>query len=72
MGSGDRGKLLLQCVQAYVELDVLASFNVHTDETIAFGQAALDKFVKLANVRHLFNIQPANVAIVNILKLSGV
>jgi hypothetical protein len=52
--SGDRAKLLLRCVRAYVELDMLASFDVHTDETIAFGRVALDRFAKLANVRHLF------------------
>lgn len=53
-GSGDRGRLLLRCVRAYVELDLLASFDVHTDETITFGRAALNQFIKLANVRYLF------------------
>ena len=51
--SGDRGKLLLRCVRAYVELDILARFDIHTDQTIAFGRSVLDKFVKLANVRFL-------------------
>jgi len=52
--SGGRGVLLLRCVRAYVELDLLASFDVHTDQTIVFGRAVLDRFVKLANVSYLF------------------
>ena len=59
VNSGDRGKLLLRCVRAYVELDTLASFEVHTDQTIAFGRTVADQFIKLANVSHsesIFNI----------------
>ena len=52
--SGDRGILLLRCVRAYVELDLLASFDVHTDQTITFGREILDQFVELVNVSHLF------------------
>jgi len=55
-GSENDGKLLLRCVRAYVELDMLASFDLHTDQTITFGRAVLDRFVKLANVRHSFYI----------------
>ena len=53
VGAGDKGKLLLRCVRAYVELDTLASFDIHTDQTIAFGRSTLEKFTKLANVRFL-------------------
>ena len=55
--SGDRGILLLRCVRTYAELDLLASFDVHTDQTITFGRARLDRFVKLANVSYLFCIR---------------
>jgi len=48
------GLTLLRCVRAYVELDLLASFDVHTDETIKWGRMVVTKFVKLANVRDLF------------------
>lgn len=44
------GQLLLRCVRTYVELDVLSSLEVHTDETVAFGREVADRFVKLANV----------------------
>ena len=44
------GQLLLRCVRAYVELDVLASFKVHSSETITYGRMLVDKFTKLANV----------------------
>ena len=32
--SGSRGQLLLRCIPAYVKLDVLVLFNIHTDETV--------------------------------------
>lgn len=47
------GRLLLRCIRAYVEIDLLASFEVHTEKTIADGRAMVEKFVKLANVSHL-------------------
>ena len=53
MESSSRGQLLLRCICAYVELDVLASFDIHTDETIAFGRGVADEFIKLANVSYL-------------------
>ena len=55
--SGDRGVLLLRCVRAYVELDLLASFDVHTDQTITFGRERVDEFVKLVNVRHFYSVR---------------
>jgi len=48
------GLSLLRCVRAYVELDMLASFDVHTGETIKWGREVAKKFVKLANVSDLF------------------
>ena len=51
------GQLLLRCVRAYVELDLLASLEVHTDETIKYGRGVAEKFVKLANVSRVFCIQ---------------
>ena len=50
----EKGILLLRCIQAYVELDLLASFEVHTDRTIERGRQAAEKFAKLANVGYLF------------------
>jgi len=55
--SGDRGTLLLRCVLAYVKLDILASFDVHTEESITSGRRILNQFVKLANVRNLFSVR---------------
>ena|ERR1700733_2252166 len=52
VNSGDRGKLLLRCIRAYVELDVLSSFEVHTEKTIEFGRKLAGRFIRLANVRH--------------------
>ena len=50
----EKGLLLLHCIWAYVELDVLASFEVHMDKTIERGRAVADRFMKLANVGNLF------------------
>lgn len=54
LGSDEDGYRLLRAVRAYVELDILASFELHTDGTIAYGRTMAEKFVKLANVSHLF------------------
>jgi hypothetical protein len=48
------GCRLLRCIRAYVELDLLASFDVHTDITIALGRATAKRFSKLVNVSQLF------------------
>ena len=48
-GSAD-GRRLLSCIHAYVELDLLASFDVHTEETIKYGGKVAKNFLKLANV----------------------
>ena len=50
LGSND-GILLLRCVQAYVELDILAGFEIHTTESIAWGSVVLKNFAKLAEVK---------------------
>ena len=50
----ENGYHLLCAVRAYVELDLLASFEVHTDDTIKYDRAMVNRFVKLANVSHLF------------------
>lgn len=57
LGEDERGYRLLRCVRAYVELDVLASFELHTDETIRYGKTVAERFVKLANVSHLFHVR---------------
>ena len=49
----DSGILFLECIRAYVELDLLASFEVHTDHTITWGRAVLERFAELAMVRYI-------------------
>ena len=46
------GQLLLHCIRAYAELDLLAPFEVHMDETINYGRKMAEKFMKLVNVSH--------------------
>lgn len=58
--SGESGKLLLRCVRAYVELDLLASFDVHTDQTVEFGREIVNQFVELANVSTSTNFYMTN------------
>lgn len=53
----EKGRRLLYCIRAYVELDLLASFEVHTEESIKYGRAAAEKFMKLANVSHLIALE---------------
>ena len=47
----DHGYRLLRCVRAYVELDILASFDLQTDDTIKMGRSAAKKLQRRANVR---------------------
>ncbi|KAJ7248079.1 hypothetical protein C8J57DRAFT_1438022 [Mycena rebaudengoi] len=42
--------LLLQCIRSYVELDIYASFKLHTTDTIAAGRRAHEKFGEVINV----------------------
>ena len=71
LGEDDDGRRLLRCIRAYVELDLLASFDVHTDKTIEYGRAVVTRFSKLMNVSQLFCIRK-DVTIVNMLELSGI
>ena len=49
------GILLLRSIRAYVELDMLASLEIHTDHTITWGRTALTNFAKFAEVSfHIF------------------
>ena len=50
LGEDVNGRCLLRCTRAYVELDLLASFDVHADITIKQGRATAARFSKLANV----------------------
>ena len=54
LGEHKDGRLLLRCIRAYVELDLLASFDVHTEITIGYGRKIAEKFFKLANVGYPF------------------
>ena len=64
------GHRLLRCIRAYVELDLLASFEVNMEDTIKCGRAVANRFVKLANVSHLFFTQ--NATAINVLEHSGI
>ena len=57
LADDESGYQLLHAVRAYVEMDLLASYEVHTDISIKQGRAAVQKFVKLANVSNLFCTQ---------------
>ena len=52
LGGSVDDRRLLSCIRAYVELDLLASFNVQTDETINYGRRVAKEFSKQANVSH--------------------
>jgi hypothetical protein len=44
------GYVLLQCLRAYLNLNMYTGFNVHTMETIAAGENALEVFAELMKV----------------------
>ena len=46
----EAGYQLLQCIHSYVVLDMYAALEVHTEETIAAGEAAFVEFEKLLKV----------------------
>jgi len=54
LGEDASGRLLLACIRAYVELDTLASLDLHTDTTIKYGRKMEEKFFKLTRVSHIF------------------
>ncbi|KAH7919486.1 hypothetical protein BV22DRAFT_1075186 [Leucogyrophana mollusca] len=47
VSQNDLGHLLLQCIRAFVDVDMFAAFEVHTEETIAAGRVALQVFSDL-------------------------
>ena len=47
-----QGYLLLQSLRAYVEMVMYENLEVHTSETIAAGEAAVEQFGALINVCH--------------------
>jgi hypothetical protein len=44
--------LLLRCLRSYLELDLYASFEVHTADTIEAGRKELLRFSSLVKVRY--------------------
>jgi len=48
--SSKLGYLLLRCIRYYIELDMYASMEVHTEDTIAAGRQALQDFSDLMDV----------------------
>ncbi|KAG2128339.1 uncharacterized protein EDB93DRAFT_1096048, partial [Suillus bovinus] len=51
------GHLLLRCICYYIEFDVYASFEVHTEETITAGRLALQKFSEIMD-KYITESQP--------------
>lgn len=45
-----RGRLLLQCLRSYLELDMYASLQVHTEETLKAGREELLNYAALMKV----------------------
>ncbi|KAG1785854.1 uncharacterized protein HD556DRAFT_1450294 [Suillus plorans] len=41
------GQLLLRCIHYYIEFDIYVSLEVHTEDTIAAGRLALQKFSEM-------------------------
>lgn len=60
LGGSVDGRRLLACIRAYVELDLLASFEVQTDDTINHGRKLAKEFSKQANVSHLSYVRKCN------------
>ena len=44
------GYLLLKALRCFIEVDIYASLEVHTEETIALGREKLVHFYELMNV----------------------
>ena len=53
----DAARSLLGCIRAYVELDILASFDVHTEITIKQGRVVAKRLSKLMNVSQLIKLE---------------
>jgi hypothetical protein len=48
--NSELGHLLLCCIRCYVDLDIDAALEVHTEDTIAAGRDALSQFSTLMDV----------------------
>jgi hypothetical protein len=48
--NSELGYLLLCCTRCYVDLDIYAALEVHTEDTIAAGRDALSRFSMLMDV----------------------
>jgi hypothetical protein len=46
------GYLLLRCIRHYIDLDIYAGFEVHTEGTISAGRQALRDFSVLMEVSY--------------------
>ena len=53
---GTAGYLLLKALWCYIEVDIYASLEVHTEETIASGRGKLTHFYELMAVSLLLTI----------------
>jgi hypothetical protein len=51
MKSDPSGYLLLKCIHSYLELNMYATLELHTMETLTAGWAALLKYSSLIEVR---------------------
>jgi hypothetical protein len=50
------GFALLKVLQSYLELHMYTSLSVHSESTIAAGEAALITFEKMLKVIHFFKL----------------
>jgi hypothetical protein len=48
--SSGLGYLLLRCIRHYVDFDMYAALDVHTEDTISAGRQALSEFSTLMDV----------------------
>ncbi|KAG1837830.1 hypothetical protein F4604DRAFT_1601105 [Suillus subluteus] len=48
--NSELGYLLLRCIRCYVDLDIYAALEVHTEDTIAAGRDALSQFSTLMDL----------------------
>ncbi|KAG2103715.1 uncharacterized protein F5147DRAFT_746667 [Suillus discolor] len=48
--NSELGYLLLHCIRCYVDLDIYAALQVHTEDTIAAGRDALSRFSMLMDL----------------------
>ena len=51
---------LLRCIRVYVELDILVSFDVHTEVTIKQGRVTAKRLSNLMNVSQLFELKKSD------------